>query len=59
MMLEYIGWHKAAKMIRDALQATIRQGFVTYDLARQISGAKEVKCSEFAKLITDNMSVQS
>ncbi len=56
MMLDHLGWQKAAAGIRTALQATIRSGFVTYDLARQIVGAKEVKCSEFATKIIDTMS---
>ncbi len=51
MMLEYIGWREAAELIRQALQAVIQAGTVTYDLARQIAGAREVKCSEFARAI--------
>jgi isocitrate dehydrogenase len=51
MMLDYLGWAEAANLIRDALQKTIRAGTVTYDLARQIEGATEVKCSEFASEI--------
>ncbi|MDA8140998.1 MAG: isocitrate dehydrogenase (NADP(+)) [Desulfobacteraceae bacterium] len=53
MMLEHMGWIEAAEKIRVALQATIKAGVVTYDLARQISGAREVKCSAFAKAITE------
>ena len=59
MMLDYIEWTRAADLVRHALQTTVKQGSVTYDLARQIAGAKEVKCSEFAKLIIDNMSRHS
>ncbi len=59
MMLDYIEWTQAADLVRHALQTTVKQGAVTYDLARQIAGAKEVKCSEFAKLIIDNMSRHS
>ena len=51
MMLDYLGWREAAEAIRKALQATIRAGIVTYDLARQIEGSTEVKCSEFAQEI--------
>jgi isocitrate dehydrogenase len=51
MLLDHIGWQPAAASIRAALQTTIRSGFVTYDLARQISGAQEVKCSVFADKI--------
>ncbi|MGC8764265.1 MAG: isocitrate dehydrogenase (NADP(+)) [Brevinematia bacterium] len=55
MMLEYIGWNEAAVMIKNALEKTIQSKVVTYDLARQIEGAKEVKCSEFAKEICKNL----
>ncbi|MDD2389389.1 MAG: isocitrate dehydrogenase (NADP(+)) [Desulfobacterales bacterium] len=48
MMLDYLGWAPAAELIRQALQTTIKDNTVTYDLARQIKGATEVKCSEFA-----------
>ena len=54
MMLDYIGWKKASTLIRQALISTIKNGTVTYDLARQMEGAKEVKCSEFAKRIVEN-----
>ncbi len=49
MMLDYMGWNESATLIRDALKSTIADETVTYDLARQIPGAKEVRCSEFAK----------
>ena len=48
MMLEDMGWQESADMIWQALQQAIADGQVTYDLARQIEGAREVKCSEFA-----------
>ncbi len=48
MMLEHMGWQKAADMIFTAMQQAIADGEVTYDLARQIEGAREVKCSAFA-----------
>lgn len=54
MMLDYIGWHEAAEQIRRAIRKTIGDRVVTYDLARQIRGAKEVKCSEFAGAIIEN-----
>lgn len=56
MMLDYMGWREASNAIRTALQATIKTRIVTYDLARQIEGAQEVKCSEFAQGIVDHMS---
>jgi len=55
MMLEHIGWNEAANMIINGLQETINQKFVTYDLARQMQGATEVKCSEFANKIIENL----
>ncbi len=55
MLLEYIGWKEASLMIKKALERTIQSKVVTYDLARQIEGAIEVKCSEFAKNICENM----
>lgn len=56
MMLDFIGWGQAADRIRKALQQTIRAGTVTYDLARQIDGAREVKCSEFAARVVEKLS---
>jgi isocitrate dehydrogenase len=53
MMLEHMGWREAADRIRQALQAAIREGTVTYDLARQIQGAREVRCSEFAARVAE------
>jgi isocitrate dehydrogenase len=55
MMLEHLGWEEAADAAREALGATIQSKIVTYDLARQMSGAREVKCSEFARAIVDRM----
>ena len=55
MMLDYMDWREASDAIRSALQATIKSRIVTYDLARQIEGATEVKCSEFAREIVTNM----
>jgi isocitrate dehydrogenase len=51
MMLDHIGWNKAAELIRTALQKTVLNKKVTYDLARQIPGATELRCSEFAEEI--------
>jgi isocitrate dehydrogenase len=48
MMLDHIGWAEAAASVRRALQATVMDRVVTYDLARQIHDAREVLCSEFA-----------
>lgn len=51
MMLDHLGWKEAAGIIRKSFQTTIVNKIVTYDLARLIDGAVEVKCSEFADAI--------
>lgn len=56
MMLDYMGWTEAAKLIIDGLTETIRQKKVTYDLHRQMEGATKLKTSEFAEAIIENMS---
>jgi len=55
MMLDYMGWKEAAGILRESLLAAINQKTVTYDLARQMVGATEVKCSEFAHAIVEHM----
>lgn len=55
MMLEYMGWNEAGDLIVEAMEKAISQKTVTYDLARQMDGAKEVKTSEFADAIIANM----
>jgi len=55
MMLEHMRWDEAARMIIKALEKTIQRKTVTYDLERQMAGAKLVKCSEFADEIIKNM----
>jgi len=55
MMLDYMGWKEAATLVREGLQKTIKAGTVTYDLARQIDGATEVKCSAFAEKIIETL----
>ncbi len=55
MMLDYMGWKPAADLIRAGIAAAIASGTVTYDLARQIQGATEVKCSEFGNVIVEKM----
>ncbi len=47
MMFEYFGWNEAAKLIHKGLEKAIAAKRVTYDFARLMDGAKEVKCSEF------------
>jgi isocitrate dehydrogenase len=55
MMLKYLGWNEAASLIIKAMDATIQSRTVTYDFARLMEGAKEVKCSEFADALIRNM----
>ncbi len=55
MMFEHLGWTDAAKDIITALEATIADKVVTYDFARLMEGATEVKCSEFASAIVDRL----
>ncbi|MFP4388079.1 MAG: isocitrate dehydrogenase (NADP(+)) [Desulfococcaceae bacterium] len=55
MMLEHMGWDEAAEAVRQGIAAAVQAGTVTYDLARQIEGATEVKCSEFAEAIVKQM----
>jgi isocitrate dehydrogenase len=55
MMLDYLGWGKAGEMIEKALEKTINKKTVTYDLHRQMKGAKKVGTSEFATQIIKNM----
>lgn len=55
LMFEHLGWNDAAKDIITALEATIAAKIVTYDFARLMDGATEVKCSEFASAIIDRL----
>ncbi len=54
-MLRFMGWAEAGDLIVSALTDTISQGLVTYDLARQMEDARELKCSEFGAAIVDNI----
>jgi isocitrate dehydrogenase len=55
MMLRHLRWGEAADLIERGLGASIAQKKVTYDLARQMSGATELKTSQFADAIIGNM----
>lgn len=55
MMLRYMGWTEAADLILKGLDQTIQQRVVTYDFARNMEGATEVKTSQFADKIIENM----
>lgn len=55
MMFDYLGWKEVGERITKAIEKTISNKIVTYDLARQMEGAKKVKCSEFASAIIENL----
>jgi len=55
MMLEHMGWQEAADAIITGLEKSIANKTVTYDFARQMDGAKKIKCSEFADEIIKNL----
>jgi len=55
MMLRYLGWIEAADLIIKGMDGAIGAKTVTYDFARQMEGAKEVKCSEFADAVIAKM----
>ncbi|WP_067922853.1 NADP-dependent isocitrate dehydrogenase [Alicyclobacillus shizuokensis] len=55
MMFEYLGWQEVADAITSALEKTIEQKVVTYDFARLMEGAKEVKTSEFGDALIANL----
>ncbi|WP_338555210.1 NADP-dependent isocitrate dehydrogenase [Paenibacillus sp. KS-LC4] len=54
MLLEHLGWQEAADLIYKGLETSINNKTVTYDFARLMDGAKEVKCSEFADEVINN-----
>ena len=55
MMFRHLGWNEAADLIEQGIGASIMQKRVTYDLARQVEGATELKTSQFAEAIIENM----
>lgn len=55
MLLEHLGWQEAADLIYKGLETSINNKTVTYDFARLMEGATEVKCSEFADQVIKNM----
>ncbi|WP_226546755.1 NADP-dependent isocitrate dehydrogenase [Pseudalkalibacillus sp. SCS-8] len=55
LMLEHIGWTEAAQLVTKAMEKTIASKVVTYDFARLMDGATEVKCSEFGNELIKNM----
>ena len=55
MMLEHLGWNEAATAIIKGLETAINNKTVTYDFARLMTGAKKIKCSEFADEIIKHL----
>ena len=55
MMLRYLGWTEAADLVIASIDKTIKDKIVTYDFARMMDGATEVKCSEFADAMIERM----
>jgi isocitrate dehydrogenase len=56
MMLRYLGWTEAADLVIKGMDGAISARTVTYDFARQMQGATELKCSEFADAVIDSLS---
>lgn len=55
LMLEHLGWQEAADLVNQSIENTISKKIVTYDFARLMDGATEVKCSEFGDALIENM----
>ncbi len=55
MMFRYLGWDEAADLIVKGMEGAIGDKIVTYDFARLMDDATEVKCSEFAQAVVDRM----
>ncbi len=55
MMFRYLNWNEAADLIIKSIETTIDKKTVTYDFARMMNGARQLKCSEFATALIENM----
>jgi isocitrate dehydrogenase len=55
MMLRYLGWTEAADLVVQGMEGAIAAKTVTYDFARQMEGAKLLKCSEFGAAVVQHM----
>jgi isocitrate dehydrogenase len=55
IMLEFMGWSDAADLVRDAVEQTIVDRKVTYDIERQIEGGEKLATSEYAEAVVDNL----
>ena len=54
-MLEYMGWHDAADLVKDALEAQIASKEVTYDFERQMTGATKVSTTDYTEGIVEKI----
>jgi len=54
-MLRHLGWAEAANLIITGMEKTIQDKIVTYDFARQMTGAREVSCSGFGQALIERM----
>src|SRR5690242_4850732 len=59
MMLRHMGWNEAGDLIITAMEKTIQDKIVTYDFARQMTGAREVSCSAFGQALIEHMGFDS
>ncbi len=55
MMLDYLGWPEAARMVEEAVARTIGERFVTYDFARAMEGATTASTSAFGERVARNL----
>ena len=55
ILLEFMGWHDAADLVRDAVEQTIVDRTVSYDIERQIEGGEKHATSEYAEAVVDNL----
>jgi isocitrate dehydrogenase len=55
IMLEYLGWTEAADLIREAIEAQVADGRVTYDLHRSMAGAEKLGTSEYAREVIERI----
>jgi isocitrate dehydrogenase len=59
MMLDFMGWTEAARLVEDSMERTIEQKRVTYDFARMMEGATKLGTSEFASAMIENMAAKA
>jgi isocitrate dehydrogenase len=59
MMLDFMGWTEAARLVEDSMERTIEQKRVTYDFERLMEGATKLRTSEFASAVIENMAAKA